>query len=148
MLITTNTLLGKDDLTLGKKISLKFNEKDIEITIDSERITFINEKNNIIIIEIKATDNIDFKSILEIDNDIFNDEAYNAFIHKNIYIISYRSTSNVKYSRGLITSIHDSEIEHNCFSKLDMAGAPIINEKNYKVIGIHLGLSNSFRYIS
>ena len=143
-LITNNHVLGKDDISIGKKInfSLENDKFNYSLTIDDSRIVYTNDNNNFdcTIIEIKENDNLNIKSFLEIDEGIYdNDLDY--YKSKSIYLLHYPKGVKAKYSYGNISSISidNYTIKHKCSSDPGSSGGPLINLLNKKVIGIHKG---------
>ena len=76
VLITRNNIISKNDTSQGKKIKLLVNEKEYIIFIDQKRQYYIDDKYNLIIIEMKEELNINI--FLEIGNNkiINNQEIY------------------------------------------------------------------------
>ena len=145
VLITSNTILGKDDIMEGKSIKLLFYDKSYKIIkIDKYRKVYTSneEKDNITIIEIKNGDKININKILNIDNGIYN-EKYLTFIYKNksIYSIYYSNNTETKYDISIITNINseNNKFVHLCGIEIGSLGAPILNFENYGVIGINIG---------
>ena len=139
-LITNNHVLSKDDIIVGKKINIILNNNEKkEINIDSSRKTYTNKKYDITFIEIKDNDNLDKKSFLEIDEQIFRNEPNN-YENKSIYIIHYPYGIESHYTLGLIDKIEDNyDIFHSCQTEEGSSGGPIINSKGNRVIGVHKG---------
>ena len=74
-LITTNHVLGEEDLKIGNEIKITFNNNNEKIKIlkiDNSRHIFSSEIYDITIIEIINNDNLDNYNILEIDENIYN----------------------------------------------------------------------------
>ena len=89
----------------------------------------------------KKSDNIDFKTFLEIDENIFKDGPLDFYRQKSIYLIYYPHGNKASYSNGKIKNINIelNNIEHICSTKPGSSGCPIINLNNNRVIGIHKG---------
>ena len=126
-----------------KKVKLIFNNTIEKILkLDNTRKMYIsNEKEkDITIIGIKEEDNYDFNNMLEIDYDIFENEDLNK-IFKSIYIVHYPFGKEACFTMNVIENIDikDENIKHKCATDSGASGAPIINMKNCKVIGIHRG---------
>ena len=142
-LITNNHVLGKDDILKGKEInfSLENDKRYFSFIIDDSRITYTNKEFNFTIIEIKANDNLDINSFLEVDQNISDNNALNYFQKRSIYLLHYPFGKNAGFSYGIIRNIskYNYIIYHNCFSEHASLGAPLINVLNKKVIGIHTG---------
>ena len=93
-LITNNHVLDKNDIAIGKTIKLSSEKRDYQILIDNKRRCYTSEVYDITIIEIKIEDKIDINKFLEIDDDIFNNNAYEIFGKSSIYIMHYPSGQN------------------------------------------------------
>ena len=139
VLITCNHVINGNE----KEVKLIFNNTIEKILkLDNTRKMYIsNEKEkDITIIEIKEEDNYDFNNMLEIDYDIFENEDLNK-IFKSIYIVHYPFGKEACFTMNVIENIDikDEKIKHKCATDSGASGAPIINMKNCKVIGIHRG---------
>ena len=143
VLITCNHVLKYEDVALGKKINLQVNNNPPKtIVIDENRRTFTNNEYDITIIEIKEKDGFNINKMLEIDNDIdYESKLEDLYKGKSIYIIHYPYGISSNFSPGLIEKIENNNIEiyHSCSTENGSSGAPIINLKTFKVIGIHIG---------
>ena len=142
VLITCHHILGEKDILNGQKIIFTLNEDKItySILINNERKTYTNKIYNITIIEILKKDGLDSKSFLDLDIGITSDKVENKYIKEEVYLIGYNE-ENMLYSLGLIESIKNKyNIIHSCSSGLGTSGSPILNLKNYKVIGVHIGV--------
>ena len=143
VLITNNHVLQKKDISKGKiiKFSLNNEKQFFEISIDSSRKAYTNEKYDITIIEIKKTDNLNVNDFLEIDENIYKDNLNDTYKQKSVYLIYYPYGKKASYSNGVIKSINEDNynIEHLCPTKPGASGCPIINLYNNRVMGIHKG---------
>ena len=75
VLITTNHVLGEEDLKIGKEIKITFNDNNENIKIlkiDNSRLIYSSEIDDITILEIIKSDNLQNYNILEIDENIYN----------------------------------------------------------------------------
>ena len=77
VLITYNHILGSKDLIEGEEINIDINNNEKILKIDNSRKKYINEKNDITIIELKPEDDFDISNMLLIENDIHNNEMLN-----------------------------------------------------------------------
>ena len=135
VLITCNHVIKGNE----KETQLIFNDNIHKtLILDEKRIIHIDKMRDIIMIELKNEDNIYFNNLLEIDYDIFETKGLNE-IFKSIYIIHFPFIKEPKLSIGSIENIIDEVIEHKCSTDNGSSGAPIINLKNNKVIGVHRG---------
>ena len=148
VLITNNHILNENDISNGKTINISLNnEKKLKkIYIDSNRKRYTNENSDVTIIEIKEEkDNL--KDFLDLDEQIINES--NSFIYENksIYILNYpHKAQGVLASFGLLLSITDDRIKHKCDTDFGSSGSPILLLKNNKVIGVHCGTKNNFKF--
>ena len=142
VLMTTNHVLGEDDITLGKKISFSLNDENIfyEIEIDESRRIFTDKKYDITIIQIKQNDNIkiDKNSFLNIDERLLKENAKEIFKKEQIYLLHYSKDEKLIFSYGEIKNINEDNytIQHLCNTEDISSGGPIINSR-LQVIGIH-----------
>ena len=141
VIITNENIIG--EICTGKsiKISLNNNLYSKVINFDESRLTYTNKENDIAIIEIKEKDGLKINLFFELDELIFNSDIYE---DKDIYLISYSlgekgEKEEKTISIGNIIRINDKRIIHNCNTVLGSSGAPIINIKNNKIIGVHRG---------
>ena len=142
-LITCNHIIKGDE----KEVKLIFNEKTEKILkLEKRKIYISNEEDkDIIIIEIKEEDNFDKSNMLEVDYDIFEEKDLNE-IFKSIYIIHFPFGNKLGFSKNLIININkkDEIIKHECQTDSITSGAPIMNIKNFKVIGVHRETNREF----
>ena len=156
VLITNNHIINEKDIESENSFIITFNNNEIDkkfIKINKMNKNFTNKDLDITIIEITEKDEIyDF---LELDEEIINNlalnnlqlECYNKnYINQSIYILNYLSGDKIMTSYGLITDIKKHEINHNCNTDQGSSGSPILSLENNKVIGIHYGTSNKFKY--
>ena len=110
------------------------------IFIDETRKCFTNKDLDVTIIEIKKKDNIELKTCLNIDDNIYVENPGDYYKNKSIYLLHYKFGDKVVSSFGSIDNItEDSTINHKCSTDKGSSGRPIINSLTYKVIGIHKG---------
>ena len=109
--------------------------------IDNERKTYSNKSYDVTIIEIKKDDNIDRKSFFELDQQIFQENAYKIFKNCQIYLLHYPKGIEMEISSGIIKNISEDNktIHHLCDTSGGSSGSPIINVLNFQVVGIHKG---------
>ena len=122
VLITCHHVLIKEDLEIGKKIKLSFNENEKILEIDSSRRTYSSDEDNydISIIELKPKDNFNSNHFLELDFDIFKNEDLDAkYRNKSIYIIHYPKGKEAQHSVDVIKNIDKNNIKicHQCSTK-------------------------------
>ena len=117
-----------------------------EIKNNEFRRIYSNEKLDVTIFEIKEEDNIDIKSFLEIDDQIFEDNIND--IDKSIYLIGYPEGEKQRLTNGLIKDIDENnyEIKHLCKSNPGASGCSIINLNNNRVIGIQTEAATGYKW--
>ena len=140
-LITNNHVLTENDIKIGKIIEFSSNEHNYQIKIDNNRKCYTNKKFDITIIEIKKVDGISINKILEIDEDIFNNNAFQKFANSSVYIMHYPNgmQNEISFGKNKNISIDNVNIEHLCNTLKGSSGGAIMNMINYKAIGIHKG---------
>ena len=140
-LITNNHVLDKDDIKIGKIIKFSSEKHDYQIKIDEQRKCYTSEEYDTTIIEIKKEDGININKFLEIDEDIFNDNANEIFSKSSIYIMHYPNGNENQISFGVNKgiSLNNINILHQTQTLPGSSGSPIMNLLNYKIIGIHKG---------
>ena len=138
VLMTTNNVLNKIDLSIGKTINISINneKKCHKIIIDKLRKIYTNEEYNITIIEIKYQDKLNCVNFLEIIDDK---------IPTKIWLLHY-ANEEMKFSNGILKEVDNKDtIEYLCDVNDSSSGGPLINYY-YKVVGIHIGSRNYFSY--
>ena len=126
----------------SKKLNLLLNN-EIEtkvINLDDSRIIYKDEKFDIVIIEIKPSDKINY-SFLEIDEECSTKKDVNNYNNTLVYILGYPYGKDCTFSLGKMNVAEtDNEkcIFHKCSSSTGSSGSPIILLENSKCIGIHL----------
>ena len=133
VLITSNNIIYKDILNNNNILIKIFKNNDFKTINLNDRMNFTNKIYNITIIEIKNEDNI--SNYLELDNSIKNNKTIE---YKNIYIIQYPE-EKLSVSYGIINNniYNNYKFNHNCITKDESIGSPILNMNN-KVVGIHI----------
>ena len=148
VMITNNHVIGQEYFN-NRSIKISFNneEKIMDIELDSSRKKYTNKKYDITIIEIKKSDKINKNSFLEIDDNIYQDNPFDFFTKKSVYILQYPNYRGASVSYGLINQIcQENVLHHYCITDKGSSGSPIINLENSKVIGIHNGGSDKFNF--
>ena len=150
VLITNNHVLGEEELEIGQKIKLSFNDDETfkSILIDKNRnIYTIYKKDDVIldisIIEIKPLeDELSDHEFLELDNNIIKNDLKERYEFQNIYIIQYSNGEESANTTGVISEIiknkYNYDIVHTCDTDMGSSGSPILLY-NHKVIGVHRG---------
>ena len=137
VLITNYHLINEKDLEKNNKLNLLLmNEKDVlMIELGNEREIYFNKVYDITIIELKEKDNI--KDYLELDDDLFQENAEINYKGKSIYSLHFPKGENAYVSYGLLNNIDKYIIFHNCSIDKSSFGSPVLNLQNNKVIGIN-----------
>ena len=154
VLITCYHILGINEIKIGGKIELKFNDGKMakNIQINESRKIYISDENeyDTTIIEIKPNDGFKIPNFLEVDNLIYDEENIenNKMNEENktVYLIHYPKGLNSKLSFGTIKKIDNGLIKHISKTYKGSSGSPIFNLSTQKVIGIHKGDHKKFKY--
>ena len=145
VLMTNYHVLGPNDILPGQTINVSINNEDkkFKIVIGNNRNSYANKKYDVTILEIKKEDKIVENSFFDLDNQIFQVNSYNIFKNCQVYLLHYPKGLTFEISSGAIKSISDEEddrtIYHICDTDGGSSGSPLINKKNFNVIGIHKG---------
>ena len=77
-LITNNHVISKNDILKDNKIKFTLNNDTLsfEIKIDNFRKVYTNERFDVTFIEIKKSGNLDINSFLDLDYQIFENNAH------------------------------------------------------------------------
>ena len=133
VLITSNKVIKKGDINKNGNIQLIINNNNKEILMNEFRKSYIStESNNIAIIEIKQEDGLDIKSFLLLDNIIFEPKLDHINYNQNHF------QTNHKYTLFVLKKNKNNNCLIGYLLKDENVrfGSPIINQSNYKVIGI------------
>ena len=102
LFITSYQFLNENNFIENKKLDLSFNNEKETIIIDLsiERKTYFNKDYDITIIELKDEDKIN--NYLELDDNLFHDNAEIIYKNKTIYTLNYQNEKNACVSYGLL----------------------------------------------
>ena len=144
VLVTSYHILNENDLKENEILNLAlFNDWEaIIIDLKIKREIYFNKEYDITLIELNKNDKI--SDYLELDDNLFLDNIEINYKSKSVYILHYLKGKEAKISYGLLNDIDKSNIIHNCRTDKGSLGAPIINLKSKKVIGIHNKISNNY----
>ena len=147
VLITNSNIIENDEIAIGQSLLLYLGNEKYLIKIDNSRKIYINDKYNIIIIEINENDKLKTNSFLEIDNDIYKDKLNEIYIGKSIYLFYFQNGKELKYSSGSMKNINNNDytFEHSCLCDIGSLGAPLMLLSNKKLVGMHKGI-NEVKY--
>ena len=138
VLMTNYHVINDNYIENNKQINIYINNnmKIIKLYSDSLIYSSDNKKYDIIIIKIK--NDYELNNFLEIEDNIFIDNAENIFKNESIYILHFPQggEANISYGCG-VEKINEYDIMHKCNTDTGSSGGPILNELNNKVIGIH-----------
>ena len=123
-----------------------WNKKTINLSLNGRFIKYFSEPKNIIVLEIKNTDNI-FNDIEFLDYIVNNDNSkndYSIFKNREIFTVEFIEGKEEKCAKGKITDVQGYEFIHNINASNICSGCPIIllnkkitKNKKIKVIGIY-----------
>lgn len=143
VLITSYNVLGDYEIFVEKKMKLLISDYySFTIFFDNSRLIYTNENDDITIIEIKKDDNPNICGI-EIDYDFYQTLVPNNKLP--VYLLFYSSFNFSECLFGVVNNkTKDNRYIQYTYLKgnnsepiLQTSGSPIINLKNFKVIGIH-----------
>ena len=145
VLMTTNGIIGKDDIKVGQKIEIKYANynKSFFIIINYERKVYNNEKYGISFIEIKQKDSIPNINYLEIDENIDLMDKFKENKTKKIFLLHYPK-DNPKLDSGIIFKNEKNKniLEYKCLSQDSSIGGALLSN-NYTIIGVHRAQNNN-----
>jgi len=156
VLITNNHIINKEDIENENIFTILFNNNEKEkkfMKINKKKINFTNRDLDITIIEL--TEKEEVYDFLELDEEIIKCITLNSkqiencnknYINQSIYILNYLNGDKIMASYGLITGLKEHDINHNCNTDQGSSGSPILSLENNKLIGVHYGASNKFKY--
>ena len=140
VLITNYQLLGGKDIVSGKKIKFKLNNKTYCLKIDDSRKVYLErDLYNISIIEIKPEDNIDIKSLFDIE--INKNKIDLDYLRKqSLVLLNKNNDGQLDMFNCEINTLKDNgyEIEYSCNGIIEeVYGCPLLNTNTNKIIGFH-----------
>ena len=137
VLLTNHHVLNENNFKENKKLNLLLNdEKELRIIdLEIKRETYFNKDYNLVVIELKENDNIE--NYLELDDDLFKNNADIIYLDKSLYVLQYPNGDKACVSYGLLNNINKYNIYHKCSTDKGSSGSPILSLRNNKVIGIH-----------
>ena len=138
-------VLNEKYLKENKILNLTLNNDKENLIIDLRiaREIYFNKAFDMTLIELKEKEKIN--EYLELDDNLFLDNAKRKYKDKSIYILHYPEGKEAKVSYGkLLDNIGQFNIIHNCITDIGSTGAPIINLTSNKLIGIHYKNTNNY----
>ena len=133
VMMTNYHIINENYLSNNKNIKLKINSKII--TIEFEKTRYLNQFQDLSIIEIKNDKNKDLK-FLSLDDDLYQKESEMIYDKNSIYTINYHNKNNISISFGIINDIHNSEITYISNLSNIPENSPIFNLSNNKLVGL------------
>ena len=143
VLITCHHLIDEEYINNNETLSFSFfrEDKNIKRTINLKngRIIYQDKKLDVTFIQIKKEDNLYIHSFLKMD--YFIDIKQYAQLKEKIYLYHYpKGEEIIHYSQGNIEILKGkNKYKAKYISYSGSSGAPIIDVRNNKVIGMHLG---------
>ena len=139
--ILSGKMLVKDNIT----IILSFSEDNnkIKIIIDDSRKVYRIDEYQIILIEIKESDNLNINYFLDIEEETLGDNIIDNYLHKQILELKFSLENKIQLNFGIIEKIdiNNHLFYFTCHKEPDYLRIPLINPINNKIIGISLGSS-------
>jgi len=147
VMITNNHVIDEKYIKENKNIKITLNDDNINKTIilNNNRKIYTNIEYDITIIEINS-ENDKINNFMDLDEKIFNEDSEILYNNNSIYIPQYLNGDEAVVSYGIISNIEGYDIKHFCCTEKGSSGAPIINLKTKKIIGIHKEGSSHFQY--
>ena len=139
-LFTTNHVLNKSSIEIGKNIYFEYFKEEKKIEITKDRKVYTNEELDYTCIEIFKSDGI---------NHYFNIEPEKFENNKDIFILQYPNGKDLSFLSGKITSFKRNKIIHNALAEHVSSGAPIIRRtKDNYIIGLYFDekIDNNYIY--
>ena len=146
VLITNYHVIDDEYMEKNDKLKYYINNDSyvIDINKDSKLYSSSRDKYDIMIIRLKEGQ---AKAYLEIDNNIFKDNAENNYRNENIYILHYALGKEAKISFGNgLEKVNDYYIKHELHTEHGSSGGPILSQNTDWVIGIHKGANQQKGY--
>ena len=139
VLITNYHIIDDNFVKDNKYITIYIDYDMKKINIKDRKIySSPSNKYDIMIIQLKEEDEI--YNYLEIDQNIFKNNAILLFRNEPIYILHYpySKEASISYGNG-IEILNEYDIKHLCNTENGSSGGPILNYATDKIIGIHKG---------
>jgi len=134
VLITHEPFFTKDYFIKGTKIKLEFPEKSTNIKIDKKRRIYIDDKSNIIIIELYSNE-LNKNEILQIDYNKNNDEKN--YENKNIYVLT-NNNEEIQFIVDKIIKFDDNNIFYFSGENKYFSNSLVLNLETQKIIGYYI----------
>ena len=132
--------LRKNDIMKEKEIKLSFQNRNEILFLSGIERKIFDFNNNIIVIELKKNDNLDFNECLEI-----NDSKYENSDEK-IYLLS--NNYDDKYNVNLIKSTEDYKYTIKNKVENNYTFSPVLKLSNHKIIGIYVKKNDNLIFMN
>ena len=145
VMISNNHIINENILK-NDKISVEIYNENKTIYLTDRKI-YTNRKYDITIIEINPEKDCIY-DFLELEESILIEKDVELkYKDISIYILQIGENDNF-VSYGILRDINQNEgkLRHLCSTISGSGGAPIINLKNLKIIGIHVGSNMNYKY--
>ena len=141
VLITSYALINDDYLNHYKNIEISFDDgnKRDEIKINKNSKIYSSDTNEFNIMIIKLEEEKNIYQYLELDEHLFDEYSEEIYKDKSIYMLHYPKDDNkvcVSFGYG-IKKCDEYYFKHLCNIGYCSSGAPILNLKTNKIIGIY-----------
>ena len=138
-LLTCYHVITKQTLDYYDEIKLRFKNNSKTLNLKEKRNILYNDTLDFIAIEIKYKDKLNLKTF-EINENCYNYEYDNNNYNKRSVIIPCLGENNeIELSSGIINYSDNKIFLHNCNTKPENSGAPILFVNNAKIIGMYTG---------
>ena len=138
VLITNYNIIDDNFMKNNNQLTIYINNDMKKISNLKNRRIYSSEQNKYDMMVIKLKEEDEIYNYLEIDQNIFKNNSENLFINEQVYLLHFPNSKepSISYGKG-IEKESDYSIRHFCNIKTGSSGAPILNYKTDKVIGIH-----------
>ena len=143
ILVTNYWLIDEKYIENNCGIRIKINDKSSLIHFGDKRLKYINEENDLTIIEIKKNKKINL-NYLELDESLYLEESKILQNKDSIYILHYNKEKKISVSYGIINYINKFEFLFSCNIITNGAISPVFNLDSNKLIGIYINNSIYF----
>ena len=145
VMMTNNHILNERILKRDK-ISVEINKEEKNIYLTNKKI-YTSKNYDVTIIEINPEKDCIY-NFLELDENLFIEkDLEKQYLDSSIYILQTDLDYNFA-SYGIIRDISEEKksFKYLCSTTRCSGGAPIMNLRNLKIIGIHYGCNSNYTY--
>ena len=146
VMITNNHIIYEKMMLNKEKIPIEINNETKNIYLAGRKL-YTSREYDITIIEINPEKDC-FYNFLEIDENIFLwKNLLNEYIDLSIYILQNdENNSYASYGKIKNLDVKERDLPYLCSTTKGSGGAPIMNQNNLKIIGIHKGCNKYNTY--